>query len=41
VPAFVDAGVTDLLVHVRVPDSYDGALDLYSELVAAFRAATA
>jgi probable F420-dependent oxidoreductase len=35
-----EAGVTDFLVHVRVPDSSAGAQDVYSELVAAFRAAT-
>ena len=32
----VDAGVTDVLVHVRPPDSYAGAQEVYSELVAAF-----
>jgi hypothetical protein len=40
VPALVDAGVTDLLVHARVPDSFAGALDVYSDLVAAFKAVT-
>ncbi len=40
VPALAAAGVTDFLVHVKVPDSYDGARDVYSELVAAFREAT-
>jgi probable F420-dependent oxidoreductase len=34
----VDAGVTDVLVHVPVPRSFAGALDVFSELVAAFRA---
>jgi probable F420-dependent oxidoreductase len=35
-PPLVDAGVTDVLVHVRVPDSFAGAQDVYSELVEAF-----
>jgi probable F420-dependent oxidoreductase len=39
VPALAAAGVTDVLVHLRVPPSYDGALDAYAGLVAAFRAA--
>jgi hypothetical protein len=39
-PALVSAGVTDVLVHVRVPDSFAGALDAYSELVVAFREAS-
>ncbi len=34
-----DAGVTDFLAHVPVPDSYAGALDAYSELAAAFEPA--
>jgi probable F420-dependent oxidoreductase len=38
VPALVDAGVTDLLVHARVPRSFAGAQDAYSHLVAAFSA---
>lgn len=38
-PALVEAGVTDFLVYARVPDSYDGALDAYSQLVAGFREA--
>jgi probable F420-dependent oxidoreductase len=40
VPALVDAGVTDLLAHVRIPASAAGAQDTFSELVDAFRAAT-
>ena len=40
VPPLVEGGVTDLLAQVRVPDSYAGAQDVYSELVAAFQAAT-
>jgi probable F420-dependent oxidoreductase len=39
-PALVDAGVTDLLAHVRVPVSATGAHDTFSELAAAFKAAT-
>lgn len=38
-PTLVEAGVTDFLVYARVPDSYDGALDAYSQLVAGFREA--
>lgn len=38
-PTLVEAGVTDFLVYARVPDSYDGALDTYSQLVAGFREA--
>jgi hypothetical protein len=38
-PALVEAGVTDFLVYARVPDSYDGALDVYAHLVAGFREA--
>jgi probable F420-dependent oxidoreductase len=38
-PALVGAGVTDVLVHVRVPDSFAGARDVYSALVDAFAAA--
>lgn len=41
VPALVDAGVTDALVHLRVPGAYAAAHEIYSALVAAFRAATA
>jgi probable F420-dependent oxidoreductase len=40
VPALVDAGVTDLLVQVKAPDSLAAAQDLYPELVARFREAT-
>jgi hypothetical protein len=36
-PALADAGVTDVLVHLRPPESFDGALAAYSELVDAFR----
>ncbi len=39
VPGLVAAGVTDVLVHLRVPSSFDGALETYSEVVGAFRAA--
>jgi hypothetical protein len=39
-PALAEAGVTDFLVHVRVPDSFAGARDVYSELVAAFEETT-
>ena len=39
VPGLVVAGVTDVLVHLRVPSSFDGALEAYSEVVGAFRAA--
>jgi hypothetical protein len=39
-PALVEAGVTDFLVYARVPDSYDGALEVYAQLVAGFREAT-
>ena len=35
-----ESGVTDFLAHVPVPDSYAGARDAYSELVAAFKGAT-
>ena len=35
-PSLVEAGVTDFLAYVQVPNS-SGALDVYSELVAAFR----
>jgi probable F420-dependent oxidoreductase len=35
------AGVTDALVHLRVPASHDGALDAYSGLVDSFRAVAA
>ncbi|MGH9026499.1 MAG: TIGR03619 family F420-dependent LLM class oxidoreductase [Acidimicrobiia bacterium] len=40
VPRLVEAGVTDFLAHIRVPDSYAGAQDVYSELSAAFKEAT-
>ena len=40
VPALVAAGVTDVLVHLRVPPSPDGALEAYATVVEAFRAAT-
>jgi probable F420-dependent oxidoreductase len=40
VPPLVEAGVTDFLAHVRGPDSYAGAHEVYSELVTAFKAAT-
>jgi probable F420-dependent oxidoreductase len=40
VAPLVEGGVTDLLAHVRVPDSFGGARDVYSELVAAFEDAT-
>ncbi len=33
-PSLVQAGVTDLLVHARVPQSFEGARDVYSDLVA-------
>jgi hypothetical protein len=36
----VDAGVSDVLVHVPVPDSYAGTQDVFSDLVAAFDEAT-
>ena len=36
-PTLVDAGVTDFLAHVRVPDSFDGAHEVFSELVGAFK----
>jgi probable F420-dependent oxidoreductase len=36
-PSLVDAGVTDFLAHVRLPDSPDGAHDVFSELVGAFK----
>jgi probable F420-dependent oxidoreductase len=39
-PALVEAGVTDVLTYARVPDSYAGALDAYSDLVAGFQEAT-
>ena len=35
----VDAGVTDVLVQARAPDSYASALDAYSEIVTAFAGA--
>jgi probable F420-dependent oxidoreductase len=38
VPGLVASGVTDVLVHLRVPSSFDGALETYSEVVGAFRA---
>jgi len=38
-PALVDAGVTDVLVHARVPESFAGAQDAYAELVGAFKEA--
>jgi probable F420-dependent oxidoreductase len=41
VPELVAAGVTDFRAHVAVPDSYDGVLETYAELVDAFRGATA
>jgi hypothetical protein len=31
--ALVDVGVTDVLVHVRKPDSFASAQDAYSDLV--------
>jgi probable F420-dependent oxidoreductase len=37
----VEAGVTDFNAHVRFPDSSAGALDVLSELAAAFKAAVA
>jgi probable F420-dependent oxidoreductase len=37
VSGLVAAGVTDFRLHVPVPDSYAGARDLYTEIVAAFR----
>jgi probable F420-dependent oxidoreductase len=40
VAPLVEGGVTDLLAHLRVPDSFGGARDVYSELVAAFEDAT-
>jgi probable F420-dependent oxidoreductase len=40
VPPLVEAGVTDFLTRVPVPDSYAGARDAYSEVVAGFREAT-
>jgi probable F420-dependent oxidoreductase len=40
VPPLVEAGVTDFRSHLPVPDSYDGIVDMYGELVAAFRAVT-
>lgn len=36
----VNAGASDLLVHLRLPKSNDAALEVASELVTAFRAAT-
>ena len=36
-PSLVDAGVTDFLAHLRLPDSSDGAHDVFSELVGAFK----
>jgi probable F420-dependent oxidoreductase len=39
-PALVEAGVTDVLAQLRTPASYAGALDAYSELVAAFKQTT-
>lgn len=41
VPPLAEAGVTDFLVRVRVPDSYAGARDVYSALVRAFTEAKA
>jgi probable F420-dependent oxidoreductase len=35
-----DLGVEDALVHVRAPDSYETALDVYGEIVAAVAKAT-
>jgi probable F420-dependent oxidoreductase len=40
-PSLVDAGVTDFLAHVRLPDSSDGAHDFFSELSGAFKARVA
>jgi probable F420-dependent oxidoreductase len=40
-PALVEAGVTDVLAQLRPPTSHDGALELYTELVAVFGEATA
>jgi len=40
VPVLVDAGVTDVLVHVRVPDSEVGTQETFSELAAVFKAAS-
>ena len=37
VPSLVDAGVTDLLVHLAMPDSAAAAEDAFSALVTAFR----
>jgi hypothetical protein len=34
----VEAGVTDFLAHVRVPESEIEAYDLFSQLVVAFKA---
>jgi probable F420-dependent oxidoreductase len=39
-PRLVEAGVTDLLAHVRAPRTYAEAEDAYSELVAAFKETT-
>ncbi len=39
-PPLVEAGVTDFLAHVRVPDSSMGAQDVFSELATAFEEAT-
>ncbi|HZJ26297.1 MAG TPA: TIGR03619 family F420-dependent LLM class oxidoreductase [Acidimicrobiia bacterium] len=37
VPGLVESGVTDFRLYVPVPDSYAGARDTYTEIVAAFR----
>jgi probable F420-dependent oxidoreductase len=41
VGTFVGAGITDFLVHVRPPRTYDGAHEVYAPMVAAFREAAA
>jgi hypothetical protein len=38
-PSLVDAGVTDLLVHLAMPDSAAGAEEAFTALVTAFREA--
>jgi hypothetical protein len=37
-PPLLDAGVTDFLANVRVPDSSAGAHEVFSELVVSFKA---
>lgn len=39
VPVLADAGVTDLLLHVRLPERYAEALDMLSPIVSGFRTA--